>query len=192
MELKEVVKFIPKVHQQIIKDRCKAQKDYVKLLDKLAKARYTKQMVLVVTLQQAIKQYEIAEYIKFLEVTTTDRVAVSEMKEELGPELSWELIHKTNTALICVDIIEGLAIEIHEIIKPFMSGGKIKLYDTLLKLGQEAKAIRKEVVDSGDMVYQIDFGDMSDELRLMLESQVKIKTNKNIKLRAKENEQQTT
>lgn len=186
MKLEDVITFIPAEHKEIVKQICSKQKEYKRMIQSYNTHLLKKKRVEAMKISAYINKYELSEYIKYIESLNNQKVAVAELKSELGDDKSWEIAHKTNVALICVDIIESLGMEIEEALKPFLGRGRITLYDKIIEMSHEAKNIRRQIVDTGDMQYQCDFGDMSDQLRIMLETQVKLMTNKNIKKREDE------
>lgn len=174
---------IPSEVYPLIQERCRKNRKYRKLLAAEQAYRVSRNFALMMNERGKQVAMEIEEYNQFLKEVNSDSITVEELRDGLTDEQRWQVIHKTNFALLCCDWIESLTLEIHEILADELDGGRIVLYDKLLRMGKEATKIRQAIVDKGDMEYQCEFGDMADDLRLQTETQVKLMTKRNIKAR---------
>lgn len=159
-----------KLYTRIVKD-LKSDKEYLKLNKKMESFRPTdaRWFEAKTNLDKYISE-KIESYYKLV---NRDRVAFADLMAEMTPEEVQDCKFKSNMIIRLADMIEYYSLEIESILDNYIMDGKIMLFDKIRDAGKGAK----EVIDYLGTTtggFQMDIAETNDELRIKVESLVKM------------------
>lgn len=159
-----------KLYNRIIADLNK-DKEYIKLNQKMQSFRPTD--VRWFEAKTKLDNYISEKIESYYKLVNRDRVAFADLMAEMTPEEVQDCKFKSNMIIRLADMIEYYSLEIESILDNYIMDGKIMLFDKIRDAGKGAK----EVIDylgttTGD--FQMDIAETNDELRVKVESLVKM------------------
>lgn len=159
-----------KIYTRIVKD-LKSDKEYIRLNKKMESFRPTDARWFEA--KTNLDKYISKKIESYYKLVNRDKVAFADLMNEMTLEEVQECKFKSNMIIRLADMIEFYAMDIESILDNYIIDGKIQLFDRVREAGRGAK----EVVDylgttTGD--FQMDIAETNDELRVKVESLVKM------------------
>ena len=159
-----------KLYTRIVKD-LKSDKEYLKLNKKMESFRPTDARWFEA--KTNLDKYISTKIESYYKIVNRDRVAFADLMSEMTPEEVQACKFQSNMIIRLADMIEYYSLEIESILDNYIMDGKIMLFDKIRDAGKGAK----EVIDylgttTGD--FQMDIAETNDELRIKVESLVKM------------------
>ena len=159
-----------KLYSKIIKD-FKSDKEYLKLNKKMESFRPTDARWFEA--KTKLDNYISEKIESYYKMVNRDRVAFADLMSEMTQEEVQACKFQSNMIIRLADMVDYYALEIESILDNYIMDGKIMLFDKIRDAGKGAK----EVIDylgttTGD--FQMDIAETNDELRIKVESLVKM------------------
>lgn len=173
MELPDRIKDLPQHVVDSLIDRME-QDGRIRQLRSMQQAAYARRdYVKAVQLRDTIESLK-ERYLKAcFDKTEGEVVQLGEIIGRMSRQDASDLVVYSNAVALCCDMIEGLVMEFEQIYHKYEPGGSIIMYDSIIKLGKEAKDNMRYINEKCSWFSLIKLADASDDMASMLLSKVK-------------------